>query len=687
MRGRVALRRIWAGTTKSVLHAFVLAVGMSLAATSARPQETLKAVTDNVSYNVGSKVQLKVIVSPAEHPRPAPFDISANIRYAGKEKFLQEKTVEIASRVSTGGKETATDYHALWTIPEDAKTGRYEVDTVLTDSQSHETLLVARRAASFAVYRKLVKIERLQLDQTFYSPGDDVRCLVDLRNLAGHEINNLRVEFSDRYWPWTAQTSERAGVEVVSIAEGLSLAAGGEQHLQSANAAVAKPVKQPSVQQYAVVVWDKDRKNIYDIAFSPEVFIQPVGVTEPEPYPLQYVYPTLDAINASNYRHFYPPGADSPAIQIDREHTMFPSGAEVTLRFSARNPTDQAWQGVTICARLLDSQGKELAAKSVAEGVNLEPRSSPLAEEIRFALPAGQSGLFRAQVEVNDTSSETLATRVLELAANPLPRSILIFCAHPDDEGAHSGIIRAAVENHIPIQVVYFTSGDAGSCDRYYEHSCAPDEALNFGALRMEEARRALGHLGVPRENIHFLGLPDGGSGQIWYDHVEASNPYLSVLLASEHAPYENIAQPNLPFARQAVVEAAKQFIREFRPEVIYTGHPDERHVDHRTNNWFVVKALQELLREGTAPPDLTLLTDQVYGPGPQAHAPYHYQKHVLSVSGDARTLAQEAQWFYQSQGGNHALGQLRTFDKLSRAEVHWQILDWKDHEGWNEKQ
>jgi hypothetical protein len=54
-------------------------------------------------------------------------------------------------------------------------------------------------------------------------------------------------------------------------------------------------------------------------------------------------------------------------------------------------------------------------------------------------------------------------------------------------------------------------------------------------------------------------------------------------------------------------------------------------------------------------------------------------------------TLAQEAGWFYQSQNsspqsGNHALGHLRSFDQLRRVEVHWQILDWKDHEGWNEK-
>jgi LmbE family N-acetylglucosaminyl deacetylase len=689
MRRRPWPRRIWAGTIteKTIFRAFLLAAGIAFTAIGAWPQETLKAVTDNVSYNVGSIVRLKVILPPSEHSQPAPLDISANIRYAGEEKFLQEKNVAIASRVSPGGKETAIDYSTLWKIPEEARTGRYEVDAVLTDSQSHAVLLAARRAASFSVYRKLVKIERIRLNRTFYTPGDAVACEVDLKNLTGHTISNLRVEFSDRYWPWTAQTSERAGVDVVVIGERLSLPAGGERHLQSAKAAVAKQVQQPSVQQYAVVVWDHERKNIYDIAFSPEVFIRPAGISGPRPYPLQYVYPSLDAIDVNSYRHFYPAGAESAAIEIDREHTMFSSGAEATVRFSVRNPTDQPWRGVTISAHLFAPGGKEIIAKPVAERVNLESRSAPLAEEAQFTLPRSENGIFRTQVEVDGASGETLATAVLELVANPLPHSILIFCAHPDDEGAHAGIIRAAVENHIPIRVVYFTCGDAGSCDRYYEHSCAPDEALNFGALRMEEARRSLGHLGVPPENIYFLGLPDGGSGQIWYDHVEASNPYLSVLLASEHAPYEGVAQPNLPFARQAAVDAAKRFMREFRPEVIYTGHPDERHVDHRTNNWFVVKGLQELLREGAISPDLTLLTDQVYGPGPQAHAPYHYQKHVLSVSGDARTLAQEAQWFYQSQSGNRALGHLRSFEKLPREEVHWQILDWKDHEGWNEKQ
>ena len=692
MHRRRGLRQVWtcAITPRLGFRAFLLAVGMMLAATAGMPSDrpTLKAVTDDVSYNVGSTVRVKVIVPPSKQfPSPQSLAIYASIRYAGEDKFLKSR-VEIASNAAPGAEETETKYVPVWKIPADARTGRYEVVFVLEYVHVSDVVPEARvLPVSFAVYQKLVKIERIRLNKTFYTPGDAVTCQVDLKNFSGHTISNLRVEFSDRYWPWTAQTSERTGVDVVTIGESLSLPAEGEQHLQFAKAAVAKQVKEPTTQQYAVVVWDKDRKNIYDIAFSPEVFIQPVGVSEPKPYPLQYVYPNLEGISVTSYRHFYPPALDSAVIHIDREQTMFPSGGEPTLRFSVRNPTDQPWHAVSLRARLLDPQGKEVAAKQVAAGVILDPGGSALAEQTKFALPAGENGIFRARIEVSDGSGETLATNVLELAANPLPHSILIFAAHPDDEGAHAGMIRAAVENHIPIHLVYFTSGDAGSCDRYYEHSCAPDEARNFGAVRMEEARRSLGHLGVPRENIYFLGLPDGGSGQIWYGHVEDSRPYLSVLLASEHAPYEDVAQPNLPYARHAVVEAAKRFILEFHPEFIYTGHPDERHVDHRTNNWFVVKALQELLRAGQVRPDLTLLTDQVYGPGPQAHAPYHYQKHVLSVSGDAMALAQEAQWYYQSQSGNRALGHIRTFDQLRREEVHWQILDWKDHEGWNEKQ
>ena len=368
-----------------------------------------------------------------------------------------------------------------------------------------------------------------------------------LKNLSGRDLKGLRVEFSERYWPWIAQTSERAGVDVFTIVKDLTLAPGKELEVRSARAATAKSVTQTSVQQYAVVVWDAARQTVYDIAFSSLTFIQPPGETTEKPYPLQYVFPNLKSVDTTSYRQFDRVESGSTAIQFDRAHVMYAPGDAAVVKFTAINSTDQDWRGAKIQASLRALGSAEFDREVVGESVDVPARVGRLEQKAKLTLPSDGAGTYRIVVEVTAPGGQTLASGSLEIAANPLPKSILIFCAHEDDEGAHAGIIRAAVENHIPIHLVYFTSGDSGSCDRYYEHSCGPAEALNFGALRMEEARASLDHLGVPRENILFLGLPDGGSGEIWYRHIESSNPYLSVLLASDHAPYEGLARPNLP--------------------------------------------------------------------------------------------------------------------------------------------
>jgi LmbE family N-acetylglucosaminyl deacetylase len=678
-------------TTRILTKILALAAALLSLATPAWPQTAVRIVTDQTSYNVGSVVRVRVVETGGLAVEP-PHDLAGTLRYAGKTRAILHRT--LARSFSPSGAQHSSEYQDFWTIPRDARTGRYEISLEALDSSSHQPSPEPEgSAASFVVHRKLVEIERVSLDRTFYTSGDYVAALVSLKNASQRPFSGLRVEFSKRYWPWTAQTSERAGVDHVTLADSLALPASARKEVRSAHAAVVESVKQPTVAQYAVVVWDKAREHVLDIAFTPLVFVNPPGVHSPRPYagppgyPMQYLHPDLNSINTSAYRHFYPPEQDSAAIQFDTRHTMFASGSTGTVSFSLRNPTESPWHGISLDARVTGPQQTELVSAQdlVHQALDLEPHGAPVERRAELRFPGAPGGLYRFQVELRDSSGTVLASKSLELGVNPLPKSILIFCAHEDDEGAHAGIIRAAVENHIPIHFVYFTNGDAGSCDRYYQHFCGPAEALNFGALRMDEARAALGHVGVSREDIYFLGLPDGGSGEIWSNHVAPSNPYPAVLLAVDHAPYEGLLDANLPYARDSVVRTAKELIKRFQPAVIYTGHPDERHVDHRTNNWFVVKAMQELRREGSISADTILLTDQSYGPGPQAHAPYRYAKNVFYVSGEVMALEQEAGWFYQSQGGNASEGHLRTFDKLRREQVHWQILDWKDHEGWNE--
>jgi LmbE family N-acetylglucosaminyl deacetylase len=118
---------------------------------------------------------------------------------------------------------------------------------------------------------------------------------------------------------------------------------------------------------------------------------------------------------------------------------------------------------------------------------------------------------------------------------------------------------------------------------------------------------------------------------------------------------------------------------------MIVTTHPDERHVDHRTANWFVVKACQDLLREQRTDARTQILANVSYGAGGHKPAPYRYETHLVHLSGEAAALKQEMDWLYQSQHGNYAEGRRKTYSELPRFEEHLRILDWQNFAGWNE--
>jgi LmbE family N-acetylglucosaminyl deacetylase len=173
--------------------------------------------------------------------------------------------------------------------------------------------------------------------------------------------------------------------------------------------------------------------------------------------------------------------------------------------------------------------------------------------------------------------------------------------------------------------------------------------------------------------------------GAIWFDHKESSHPYLSIFLACDHAPFGNVYKPNLPFARDAVIEAIRQILTDFHPAMIALTHPDERHVDHRAANWFTLKACQELMKTKEIDPQTVVLADQAYGAGGSRSAPYKYENFVVHLSGEAAALKQEMAWIYQTQNGNQAEAERKTLAELPREEKYLRIADWQEHEGWNE--
>lgn len=95
------------------------------------------------------------------------------------------------------------------------------------------------------------------------------------------------------------------------------------------------------------------------------------------------------------------------------------------------------------------------------------------------------------------TESETLPSL-------PTPERVLVILAHPDDPefGAGGTIARLAAQGSRVIYAIV-TDGSKGSEDVSHTHS-------TLFETRQVEQRNAAELLGVRREDVHFLGFPDG---------------------------------------------------------------------------------------------------------------------------------------------------------------------------------
>jgi LmbE family N-acetylglucosaminyl deacetylase len=76
-----------------------------------------------------------------------------------------------------------------------------------------------------------------------------------------------------------------------------------------------------------------------------------------------------------------------------------------------------------------------------------------------------------------------------------------------DDGVLACGGTIAMLQNKEQIHIIYATDGMASPAPALPWHGSVSEE---LGKARINEAKNAMGVLGVPEENIHFLGFPDG---------------------------------------------------------------------------------------------------------------------------------------------------------------------------------
>jgi len=162
---------------------------------------------------------------------------------------------------------------------------------------------------------------------------------------------------------------------------------------------------------------------------------------------------------------------------------------------------------------------------------------------------------------------------------------LLVLAPHNDDEvlGA-AGLIMQAVEQGIDVHVVFMTNGDGFTFSTIQEFETlfpSAQEYIGLGTLRQQESINALGVLGVPEENITFLGYPDAGAPSMWDENWSIENPYQSQFTQTSRSPYENTYNPDAVYAGEDLLGDLREIIDEIQPDLVAHPQGNDVHADH----------------------------------------------------------------------------------------------------------
>jgi LmbE family N-acetylglucosaminyl deacetylase len=221
-------------------------------------------------------------------------------------------------------------------------------------------------------------------------------------------------------------------------------------------------------------------------------------------------------------------------------------------------------------------------------------------------------------------------SRIIQTPAFPtisfLPTDrVLILAPHPDDEViACAGVIQGALAAKCPVQVVFLTYGDGNqwAFSLYRKRPVVLPAALkSLGLLRHDEALAALASLGLPRENVVFLGYPDFSSLDIWETHWGDRPPRESLFTHATAVPYSNAFRAGAPYKGDEILLDLETLLRRFRPTRVFVSHPADDHPDHKALYLFARVALWDV-DDAEKPVVYPFLVHHGHWPQPQGYHP-----------------------------------------------------------------
>jgi LmbE family N-acetylglucosaminyl deacetylase len=176
---------------------------------------------------------------------------------------------------------------------------------------------------------------------------------------------------------------------------------------------------------------------------------------------------------------------------------------------------------------------------------------------------------------------------------------LMVFSPHPDDEtlGA-GGLIQRVRGLGGKVKVVFITDGD-GFPDgvQMEDHISTPTarDYIGYGNKRRQEALGVLKSIGLPQEDVIFLGFPDGGLCYLLWKFRHDPHVYTSPYTKENHPPPEDMIIPNTDYNGVDLRREIERVLTEFKPNLVAVTPPEDQHPDHCSTYHFVQEALKDL--------------------------------------------------------------------------------------------
>ncbi|MBQ7895514.1 MAG: PIG-L family deacetylase, partial [Oscillospiraceae bacterium] len=197
-------------------------------------------------------------------------------------------------------------------------------------------------------------------------------------------------------------------------------------------------------------------------------------------------------------------------------------------------------------------------------------------------------------------------------------KEVMIFAPHQDDElSMLSGTLPEYLRYGSNVRIVFVTNGDY----------------LGLAQTRLQEALKVAECIGVPEENLIFLGYGDSWNieGGLHIYNAPDDEPVQSYLGMTETYGFESHPTwtQGKSYTRRNMYEDIRDVILKYKPDVIFSM-AFEPHGDHRATALFVEEAMAEILR-----------MDEEYEPLFLESASYHtsyygtedfYSQNILSI-------------------------------------------------------